>query len=151
MFRGLNELTLDDKGRLAMPSRHRDTLNLETQGQLVVTIDTECPCLLIYPVTEWEKIEKKITQLPSFNPITRRIQRLLIGHATEVSLDTHGRFLIPPPLRVFAQLSKDVILIGQGQKFELWDGKVWQNSRVQWLEAKYDLNNLPDELKTLAL
>lgn len=151
MFRGLNELILDDKGRLALPSRHRENKSLGTSGQLVITIDTECPCLLIYPLAEWEIIEKKLIQLSSFNPITRRIQRLLMGHATEVSLDTHSRFLIPSPLRIFANLTKEVILIGQGQKFELWDAKVWQNSRDQWLGAKNTLDALPEELKSLAL
>ena len=148
MFRGINAINLDPKGRLAMPTRYRDRL----QGQLVVTIDTESPCLLLYPMTEWEIIEQKIEALPSFNRMTRRIQRLLIGHATEVELDSHGRLLVPPPLRDYAKLEKELMLVGQGKKFEIWSEPQWQSGRDSWLaeEAARD-DELPSELQTLAL
>jgi MraZ protein len=148
VFRGINAINLDPKGRLAMPTRYRDRL----QGQLVVTIDTESPCLLLYPMTEWEVIEQKIEALPSFNRVTRRIQRLLIGHATEVELDSHGRLLVPPPLRDYAKLEKSLMLVGQGKKFEIWSEQQWQSSRDSWLaeEAARD-DELPSELQSLAL
>lgn len=92
MFRGVNKINLDAKGRMALPARYRDQIADCCENQLVVTIDTETRCLLLYPLPEWETIEKKIESLPSFNPAARRIQRLLIGHATDLELDASGRF-----------------------------------------------------------
>lgn len=152
MFRGINSINLDPKGRLSVPTRYRDTLQAGSQGCLVLTIDTEERCLLLYPLAAWEEIEKKIESLPSFNKTTRRIQRLLLGHATEVEMDSHGRILLPPLLREYAALDKQVILLGQGKKFELWSEEHWRNQRDQWLtEATDGENGLPDELSSLAL
>ena len=123
-FRGVSSLSLDAKGRIVLPARYRERLLETCQSQLIVTIDTDQPCLLIYPLPEWELIEEKIEALPSFNPTTRRIQRLLIGHATEVEVDGNGRMLLSNPLREYAQLGKKVVLIGQGKKFELWDERM---------------------------
>lgn len=152
MFRGLHAVNLDVKGRLAIPSRFREKLNLQDVSQLVVTIDTESPCLLLYPLPEWEVIEKKLESLPSFNPATRRIQRLLIGHATELDLDNNGRVLLPPLLRKHASLDKHIMFVGQGRKFELWDEQVWAEHCAQWLaeEANHD-GEPPMELQTLSL
>ena len=108
-----------------LPARYRERLLEICASQLVVTIDTDQPCLLIYPLPEWESIEEKIEALPSFNPTTRRIQRLLIGHATEVEVDASGRMLLSNPLREYARLGKKVVLVGQGKKFELWDEVLW--------------------------
>ena len=91
MFRGLNTINLDAKGRLAIPAKFRERLAVLCGGHLVVTIDTEERSLLIYPVNEWEEIEAKITSLPTFDPRARRIQRLLVGHATDVEIDGSGR------------------------------------------------------------
>lgn len=149
MFRGVNNLTLDSKGRLAVPTRYRERLAKHCDGQLVLTVDRD-HCLLVYPLPDWEEIERKLNALPSFNPQTRRLQRLLIGHATECELDGNGRILLPPPLREFAQLEKDVVLIGQGNKFELWDESTWNARRSEWLAAT-DEGEMPDELKSLSL
>ena len=119
-------------------------------SELIVTIDTEQPCLLIYPLPEWELIEEKIEALPSFNPATRRIQRLLIGHATEVEVDGNGRMLISNPLREYAQLGKKVVLIGQGKKFELWDEAIWAQRMETWLSESDD-SPTPDALAELTL
>ena len=116
-----------------LPARYRERLLEICQSQLVVTIDTDQPCLLIYPLPEWEAIEEKIEALPSFNPTTRRIQRLLIGHATEVEVDANGRMLLSTPLREYARLGKKVVLIGQGKKFELWDEALWNERMEAWL------------------
>ena len=116
-----------------LPARYRERLLEICQSQLVVTIDTDQPCLLIYPLPEWEAIEEKIEALPSFNPTTRRIQRLLIGHATEVEVDANGRMLLSTPLREYARLGKKVVLIGQGKKFELWDEALWNERMEDWL------------------
>ena len=132
-FRGVSNLSLDAKGRIVLPARYRERLAEFCHSQLVVTIDTDQPCLLIYPLPEWELIEEKIEELPSFNPTTRRIQRLLIGHATEVEVDANGRMLLSNPLRDYAQLGKKVVLIGQGKKFELWDETLWNERMESWL------------------
>lgn len=148
MFRGINVINIDGKGRLAVPTRYREALS----SSLVVTIDTEETCLLLYPATQWQVIEDNLQRLPSFNVAARRIQRLLIGHATDVELDGNGRMLIPPLLRDYAQLDKRVVMIGQGNKFEVWDESLWQSRREQWLadEASKE-DGLPDEMKTFSL
>lgn len=152
MFRGINAINIDGKGRIAVPTRYRDALLAEDAGALVVTIDTEETCLLLYPVKAWQVIETNLQKLPSFNAQARRIQRLLIGHATDVELDSNGRVLLPPPLREHAQLDKRAVLIGQGNKFEVWDEALWQSRRTEWLaeEAAGD-DSLPDEMKTFSL
>lgn len=151
MFRGVNNVSLDAKGRLAIPTRYRERLAEQCDGQLVVTVDT-ARCLLLYPLPEWEEIEAKLVKLPSFNPQARRLQRLLVGHATELELDSHGRVLLPGPLREFAELSKRVVMIGQGNKFELWDEDTWNTKRDDWLaESVGDAGELPAELESLAL
>lgn len=152
MFRGVNGINIDVKGRIVVPTRYRERLQ-ESRSCIVLTIDTEEKCLLLYPLTAWEDIENKLAQLPSFNPAARRIQRLLIGHATEVELDSHGRILLPPLLREYAGLSKRAMLVGQGKKFELWDETHWQARRDQWLseESSDSESGLPDEVKKLSL
>lgn len=150
MLRGLNELSLDAKGRLAIPTRYRQELTDSCGGQLVVTVDRD-HCLLMYPFPEWEIVEKKIVKLPALNSRVRQLQRLLIGHATEVEMDGSGRVLVPPPLREYAELDKKVVLLGQGNKFELWDAHRWQDRRQEWLEGGDDEGSLPEELETLAL
>lgn len=152
MFRGVNNVSLDAKGRLALPTRYRDLVEERCAGQLIVTIDTEERCLLIYPIQDWEALEKDLARLPSFNKAARRVQRLLVGHATDVELDMNGRLLVPPPLRQFASLDKKAVLIGQGRKFELWGEETWQVRRDQWLEEDVlDGGNLPDDLMSISL
>ena len=149
-FRGVSNLSLDAKGRIVLPARYRERLLEICHGELIVTIDTEQPCLLIYPLSEWELIEEKIEALPSFNPTTRRIQRLLIGHATEVEVDGNGRMLLSNPLREYAQLGKKVVLIGQGKKFELWDEVIWSQRMETWLSEPGD-GETPEALAELTL
>lgn len=152
MFRGLNAVNIDTKGRIAMPTRYRDALQHESDGQVVITIDTEVRCLLLYPLPEWEKIESKIQSLPSFNTQARRIQRLLIGHATELEMDSNGRLLIPSLLREYAGLDKTIMVVGQGRKFELWDEQQWQSGRETWLsEVGAATESMPEELLSLSL
>lgn len=133
-----------------MPARYRDRLQEACNGQLIVTVDRD-HCLLLYPLPEWEVIEHKLVKLPSFNPQARRLQRLLIGHATETEIDSAGRILLPPPLREFAELDKRVVLIGQGNKFELWNETKWDERREQWLAKDEDDSPLPAELESLSL
>ncbi len=152
MFRGVSLITLDVKGRLGMPTRHRERLETHFGNELVITIDTDERCLLVYPTPQWEEIERSLSALPGLNKHARRIQRLLVGHATDCDMDSHGRILVPPPLREYAGLEKRVVLIGQGKKFELWDETRWNERREAWLEEETpeDLE-LPPELVSLAL
>ena len=153
MFRGINGIHIDAKGRIVMPTRYRDRIQLDSKNGVILTIDTEERCLLLYPLPEWEEIEKKLAALPSFNPAARRIQRLLIGHATDVEMDNQGRILLPPLLREYAGLAKRAVLVGQGKKFEVWDEAHWDESRGCWLraESNADESDLPDEVKSISL
>lgn len=150
MFRGVNNINLDAKGRLAIPTRYRDVLDEHCNGEMVITIDTDERALLIYPGPEWEDIQRKVQALPSFNPASRRVQRLLIGHATDVQLDASGRILVPPPLRQYASLDKKTVMLGQGNKLELWSEEHWTERRDNWLEDRSNLE-LPPELENLSL
>jgi MraZ protein len=150
MFRGANKLTLDAKGRLAVPTRYRERLQERCGGNLVVTVDKD-QCLLIYPFPDWEELERKLMKLPSLNVQARRLQRLMVGHATELELDGSGRILLPPSLREYGLLNRDVMLIGQGLRFELWDETRWNERRDEWLASPDTLTDLPAELETLSL
>lgn len=150
MFRGASKITLDAKGRMAMPTRYRDRLSERSDGRLVVTVDRDY-CLLIYPYPDWEEVERKLMRLPSLNAKARKLQRLMVGYATELDLDGHGRILLPRELREFAGLDRQAILIGQGNKFELWDEDSWSAKRDQWLQADDDSVDLPSELESLSL
>jgi MraZ protein len=149
MFRGANKLTLDAKGRLVMPTRYRERLQERCGGHMVVTVDKD-QCLLIYPLPDWEDIERKLTKLPTLDPRTRGLQRLMVGYATDLELDGHGRLLLPANLREFGQLTRDAMLIGQGLRFELWDEARWNERRDEWLASADGASNLPGELDTLS-
>ena len=151
MFRGATKVTLDAKGRLAMPTRYRERIDERSNGRLIATVDRSDPCLLIYPLPEWEEIELKLRRLPTLNPTARRLQRLMIGHATDLELDANGRILIPPSLREYARLTKTAMLVGQGNRFELWDETQWNENREQWLQADEPAEELPPELASLSL
>jgi MraZ protein len=150
MFRGANKLTLDAKGRMVMPTRYRERLHESCGGKLILTVDKD-QCLLLYPLPKWEEIERKLMALPSLNPQARRLQRLMVGHATDLELDGHGRLLLPPELREFATLTRDAMLIGQGEHFELWDEARWNERRDAWLANEDSATDLPAELETLSL
>jgi len=150
VFRGVNQVNLDAKGRLAIPARYRDQISVQCSGHMVLTIDTEERCLLLYPIDDWEEIQEKVNALPSFNPKARRLQRLLIGHATDLDMDGSGRLLIPSLLRDYAGLDKKVILLGQGRKFELWDETAWNETREEYLQIDDSDGNF-DGLQDLSL
>ena len=135
---------------MVMPTRYREQISELAQGKLVVTVDRD-QCLLIYPLPEWEQIERKLMSLPSLNATARRLQRLMVGHATELPLDGHGRVLLPPELREFAKLGRHGMLIGQGNRFELWDEVRWSERRDAWLANADSPTDLPSELESLSL
>ena len=136
MFRGSFTLTLDDKGRLALPARYRDRLLSENQGQLICTIDLHDPCLLLFPLAEWEEIEEKLQSLSSLNPQERRLQRILLGNATECDMDKSGRILLPAFLRQHASLGKNIRLVGQLNKFEIREETTWQDRLAADIELE---------------
>ena len=133
MFRGVNALSLDSKGRMAMPARYRERVMERAGGNLVITIDTSDKCLWIYPLPDWEAIQAKLDALPAFNPAATKLRRLLMGYATDTEMDNTGRLLLAPALREYAGLGHKVVLVGQGKKFELWDEELWNTRRDQWL------------------
>jgi len=133
MFRGVSNLNLDAKGRMAIPARYRDRLLESCGGRLILTIDVD-HCLLMYPLPEWDRIEQALMSRPNMNPQVRRLQRLIVGHATDVEFDGQGRILLPASLREYAALEKHAVLVGQGNKFELWDEESWASQRDAWLK-----------------
>lgn len=152
MFRGATTINLDGKGRLAVPMRYRELLLEESQGQMVCTIDLHQPCLLLYTLPQWEVIEQKLSRLSSMNPLERRIQRLLLGHASECQMDSAGRLLIASTLRQHAGLTKQVMLVGQFNKFELWDEENWYQQVKEDIDAQQTATEpLSERLQDLSL
>jgi MraZ protein len=107
MFRGAHAINLDDKGRLAIPTKFRALLQADCEGQLVCTIDLKDPCLLLYPLSEWQEVEQKLSQLSNMVEAERRVKRILLGSAMECQLDKNGRILLSSPLRAHAGLIKN--------------------------------------------
>jgi MraZ protein len=126
VFRGTSSLTLDNKGRLIVPSRHRDALIERCGGHLVITADAD-RCLLIYPLPEWEVVQQKLSSRSNLDSRVRELQRRLIGFAVDTEMDAAGRLLISPELRKYADLGPKVALVGQDNKFELWNQEHWDN------------------------
>ncbi len=151
LFRGVSSLNLDAKGRIAIPTRYRDRLVETCASELVITVDKD-RCLLIYPKPIWLDIEEKLKKLPSFDEASRNLQRLYIGNAHDIDMDGQGRILLPQELRKFANLDKKVALVGQINKFELWDEETWNARQDAWLQ-KIDLNalELPDDFKSISI
>ena len=156
-FRGSTQLALDGKGRLAIPARFRERLTAQCGGQLMLTADPTNGCLLLYPLPEFEALERQINALPGFHPLTQQLKFIVIGSAEEVEPDSAGRILIPPLLRKFAQLEKAVVLMGQGNKFQVWQEAAWQAKfdasaqLPQMLDSAVRDGTLPEELKGFAL
>ncbi|CAA9890032.1 conserved hypothetical protein [Candidatus Methylobacter favarea] len=141
MFRGRRLVNLDDKGRLAIPTRYRDELQECCEGQMVVTVTVnercvgENGCLWLYPLPEWEKLEQTISKLPTLNKMAGKLRRFVIGNASECEMDGQGRLLLPEKLRIFAKLEKKVELVGQLNKFEIWNEEAWAAKENNWLDG----------------
>ena len=155
VFRGVSQLALDAKGRLAIPAKHRDVLarrapdaDPSTPGAVVITADPS-RCLLVYPRAAWEPIQARLMALSSFNPEIRSLQRLIVGFADDVDLDGNGRILVPPALREYASLEHHVVLVGQGNKFELWDAAKWNGETARAIT--FPAGGLPPELDGFSL
>jgi MraZ protein len=155
VFRGVSQLALDAKGRLAIPAKHRDALarrasdaDPATPASVVITADPS-RCLLVYPRVAWEPIQARLMSLSSFNPEIRALQRLLVGFADDVDVDGNGRILVPPALRAYASLEHHVVLAGQGHKFELWDAARWNDATARAIT--FPAGGLPPELDGFSL
>lgn len=120
---------------MAIPKKYRESISVSSSNQLVATIDLHSPCLLIYTLDEWELIEQKLMAMPNVDPQARLYQRLLLGHASEMEVDSQGRILLPSLLREHANLGKPAILLGQGNKFELWSQEEWDANRPEMLQS----------------
>lgn len=152
MFRGEYALTVDAKGRLAVPTRYRERLAEICSGKLITTISLIERCLVVYPFPDWQRIERELEALPALDADAQAISHLLIGHASECDLDGHGRMLLPQGLRDFAGLGKHVKMVGQVRKFELWDEGAWGTRREELLGRIGQLQGTQtDALRSLVL
>lgn len=153
MFRGDSKLTLDVKGRIAIPIKYREIFLGQSDSQIVITININPSerCLWLYAQSEWNEIEQKLVKLPSLDPAAQRLKRILMGHASDGELDSNGRILLPATLREFAGLEKHVLLIGQGNKFEIWNESTWNEQREKWLAADQGDGTLSVEMESLSL
>ena len=133
---------------MAIPNRYRERLANRCDGQIIVTVDKD-HCLLVYPMPDWEELERKLVRLPSMNKAARRLVRIMVGYATDVDMDGSGRILVSKELREFASLDRQAMLIGQGNKFELWDEAPWNEKRDAGLSEDDD-GELPPDLESIA-
>lgn len=156
MFRGVSSVNLDVKGRIAIPTRYRAELQESCERQMVVTIAmdgrgvSEAGCLWLYPLPEWEKLELTISKLPSLNKLAVKLRRFLIGNATECDMDAQGRLLIPEKLRKFADMEKPVVLVGQLNKFEIWNEKAWNDKENELMNGDDISAEDLDEIKDIS-
>jgi len=144
MFRGVTAINLDAKGRFAIPTRYREELDECCDSQMVVTIAInekgvgEPGCLWLYPLPEWEALERSINGLPAMNKMTVKLKRFLIGNATETVMDKQGRLLLSDKLREFSGMDKKMMLVGQLNKFEIWDEAAWKAKENEWMDSDDD-------------
>lgn len=144
MFRGRASVALDSKGRMAIPTKYREKLKEVCDGQMVVTRHPCDQCLMLYPLPEWEIKEQALSKAPSLDPQTIQVQRIFIGNATDCEMDGQGRILIPENLRSYANFEKNLALIGQVGKFEIWDSGKWESDiDVADTEVVTNLANVP--------
>ncbi|OGQ91588.1 MAG: division/cell wall cluster transcriptional repressor MraZ [Deltaproteobacteria bacterium RIFOXYA12_FULL_58_15] len=127
MFRGLYEHTIDAKGRTSLPVRFRETLEQSSDDgdtRLIVTTGID-KCLVAYPVSEWDAFETRLAALSQFDPAVVTLKRIYVAGATDCTIDKHGRLLIPPMLREYAGLSRDVVWAGMVTFIEIWSKDYW--------------------------
>lgn len=124
MFRGRFEHLIDPKGRTSIPSKFREVLTTNYDERLIMT--NFDGCIWAYPVLEWQEIEKKVAAMPQLNPQVKALQRVFISAATECPIDKQGRILVPPTLRDYAALDKEVVMVGMTRRIEMWSKQRWQ-------------------------
>ncbi|WGZ95671.1 MAG: division/cell wall cluster transcriptional repressor MraZ [Candidatus Thiothrix putei] len=151
MFRGISSISIDPKGRFAMPAKYREDIVENAGGQIVITVDHTDKCLLVYPLDQWLKVEKTLMSLPNMNRRVRNMQRLILGHAAELDLDAQGRVLLPIPLREYAGLDKRAVLVGQANKLELWNADSWDTARESWLQEAQEDSEVSEILNQVSM
>ncbi len=151
-FKGITKVSVDPKGRFALPKQRREQISSTGSNTVVVT---GCPddCLVIFPLSQWEEIEPKLVALPNTQPAIRAYQRTYLGHATEIELDGSGRLLLPQELRERVGIDRKAVLIGQGNKLELWAAETFAETSPQWAEQilSLDPSEVPESLATLSI
>ena len=152
MFSGSSHLNLDSKSRMTFPSRYRELLMEHCHSLMTCTVDLFSKCVLLYPQPQWQEIAEKLMKLSDTQAEQRAVKRLLLGHAQECQLDKNGRLLLPNTLREHANLTKHVTLVGQLNKFELWDELLWQREIKNNIDlvSSMDLSNY-DSLNQFSL
>lgn len=150
LFKGVSQVSIDAKGRIAIPAKHRQTLMATGLGKLVLTLDPD-HCLLIYPQPIWQQLEPQFTSLPALNKQARIIQRIFLGYASEGEMDAQGRLLLPPPLRAVAGIKRQATLVGQGQKFELWNSAAWNAHLKRWMKKAAEEQEVTEVLESIRL
>ncbi|MCB1836318.1 MAG: division/cell wall cluster transcriptional repressor MraZ [Alcanivoracaceae bacterium] len=146
MFSGRHALNLDAKGRLAVPSKHREKLNASCGGRVVLTQHPMDNCLVIYPEPQWLTIADQVAGLSDADTRVRALKRRFLGQAVEMELDGSGRILVPTELRDLIGLDKKAMLVGILHRFELWAEDAWQAE-----QAKLDMEDaMPESASSLA-
>jgi MraZ protein len=148
MFRGHSNHTLDDKGRIIIPSRFREILR--TGGGDNIMLAMFDSSLYAYPFERWKEIETDIMEMPKKSATLRRFRRVFIGGAFECTCDKQGRILIPPTLRDYAGIKKELVLAGAIDHFEIWDRKRWAKQALQ-LEEEMEQEEARSEIDELGL
>ena len=148
MFRGANSINLDSKGRIAIPAKYRSCITESCESHLIITCDPYDNCLLIFTLEHWATTEADLQSLSNSKPLHRRLKRIMLSHATEVDMDGSGRLLIPGVLRERSNLNKEVMLIGHGKTFQLWNESHWHQLVEQDMKVMssddLDSDQLPD-------
>jgi MraZ protein len=150
MFRGAAKVSIDDKGRMVLPTRYRTSMLERSAGRLIVTANPD-HCLLVYALPDWQPIEETLLRAPSLNPIAKKLQRLMVGYATEIELDSHGRIALTPELRAWATIERGGMLLGQGKGLELWGEELWAAQQENLSGAVREDGDVPTELRSLVL
>jgi len=145
VFQGVHYSNLDDKGRLAIPARHRELLQQYESETLVVTVHHQTHCLVARPLSVWERLAQQIQRLPNVSPQVQLFQRKLLGYAQELNPDGNGRVLLNPSLREYARLEKRVAVAGLGERLEIWNNTAWDR------EMGRPMDSIPEVLGELSL
>ncbi|MDX1386496.1 MAG: division/cell wall cluster transcriptional repressor MraZ [bacterium] len=146
MFRGRFEYTIDEKGRTSLPAKFREVLSANYDERLMITSFDQC--LWAYPLPEWQEIEEKIAALPQFRSQVKALQRVFVSGATECPLDKQGRIIIPPTLREYGGLKKEVMFVGMTKRIEIWSKERWKEI---FADSQKQIEGATDDLADLGL
>ena len=146
MFRGRYEHAIDSKGRISIPSKFREILNKKYDDRLVITNFDHC--LVAFPFEEWSVLEEKVKSLPLLKKEARTFLRFFYSSGIDCMIDKQGRLLIPQALRDYANLQKNIVLVGEGKKIEIWSKELWE---VEFRKSQEGFEQISDTLAVLGL